>query len=275
MPGFVDIHTHGLGKFDTRTSDPEMILEFSSLQHENGTEMLLPTLYPAPIKTMRARMKAISEAMRQDKAIIGMNLEGPFLNPLRAGALDRNSFLKPTLSDLKKILDGFEGEVRVITIAPELPGALRLIEYCAENNIRVSMGHSDATFKKALDGKKAGASGITHLFNAMRGIHHREPGLAGLGLLDPDLFIEIIPDGVHISPEVVGMIFRLKNPDRIILVSDSVKGPVGKPVRKKGILMGGGSPISRCKGVLENIGIDRALINKAGRLNPLAYLGLN
>lgn len=274
MKGFVDLHAHGLGPFDTRTSDSEIILKFARLQHENGTAMLLPTLYPAPIKTMRAQMKAVKEAMRADKTILGLNLEGPFLNPLRAGALDKSPFLKPSLNALKKLLDGFESEVKIITIAPELPGALRLIEYFAEKGIRVNMGHSDATFKEASEGKKAGATGITHLFNAMRGFHHREPGLAGLGLLDPDLFIEVIPDGVHLDPEVLGMIFKLKSPDRIILVSDSVKGRIGKPVRKKGILIGGGSPIAHSEAVLNRIGISPALIKKTGRENPLSYLRL-
>jgi len=274
MRGFIDLHTHGLGPFDTRINNPELILKMVALHREHGTSLILPTIYPADIKTMRENMEAIRAAMKQDASIKGINLEGPFLNPARCGALDKDALLKPSLSILKALLRGFEDEVKIITIAPELPGALKIIEYCAGLGIRVNMGHSDATFQEAYNGKKAGATGITHFFNAMRPIHHREPGIAGFGLLDEDIYVEVIADGIHVSPEMLKLVFKMKRPDRILLVSDSVKGKMGKPVFKRGVLQGGGFPLSGCESILKGIGISEALIRKAGRENQMKFLSL-
>jgi N-acetylglucosamine-6-phosphate deacetylase len=221
-------------------------------------------------------MKAVGAAMGSpgpgsSGLIGGINLEGPFVNPLKRGALG-TEFEKPSVQALKKLLDGFEEQVKIITIAPELPGALKLIEYCAERGIRVNMGHSDATYAQASEGKRAGAVGITHLFNAMSGFHHRAPGLAGFGLMDRDIYVEVIADGAHLSPETLKLIFRIKDPERIILVSDAVKGGYGGPVRKKGVLQGGGKAISECAPFLEKLGVSRKVISLAGRENPLRYL---
>ncbi len=271
--GHIDLHTHGLARYDTRTDNPEIILKLARLHQEKGASLIFPTIYPADICTMRRHMRAVAQAMTLTNVIGGVNLEGPFLNPARAGALDKGHFLKPSASTLNKLLEGFEDAVRIITMAPELPGALKLIEKCAARGIRVNMGHSDATCEQALDGKKAGARGITHLFNAMRPFHHREPGLAGFGLLDEDIYAEVIADGVHLAPEALKLIFRMKRPDRILLVSDSVKGGMGRPVLKKGRLMGGGKTIEECRPVLEGLGMEDRFIKLAGRENQLKYLG--
>jgi N-acetylglucosamine-6-phosphate deacetylase len=108
------------------------------------------------------------------------------------------------------VIDGYEDIIKIITIAPEIPGALKVIAQCSELGMKVNMGHSDATYQQAVEGKKAGATGVTHLFNAMRPFHHREPGLAGLGLIDEDLYIEVIADGVHLHPKTLELIFSRK-----------------------------------------------------------------
>ncbi|MEW6676153.1 MAG: hypothetical protein AB1348_09185, partial [Nitrospirota bacterium] len=197
---------------------------------------------------------------RHSSLILGVHLEGPFLNPLRCGALNKNSFIKPTISSLKKLIAGYEDIIKIITIAPELPGALKIIEKCIELGIKVNMGHSDATYKQALDSKKAGATGITHIFNAMRPFHHREPGLTGLGLLDKDLYIEVIADGIHLHPKTLELIFATKRLDRIILISDSIKGAM--------------VTISDSVEILKKIGIPDAEITEAGVDNPRRYLAL-
>lgn len=270
---FIDLHTHGLGPYGTASCDPEGVMKMAALHASRGTGLILPTVCPSDMKQMRAEMKAVGEAMRHCPLIGGINLEGPFLNPRKAGALDKKTFLKPTLSSLRRLTDGFEGLIKIITVAPELPGALRLIERCAAIGIRVNMGHSEATFKEAMDGKRAGATGITHLFNAMSPFHHREPGLAGFGLLDEDIYVEIIPDGAHLSPETLRLVFRMKKPDRIILVSDSVWGAhTGGPALKKSRLTGGGKTIAECSELLRAIGVGARLVEKAGRGNPLEYM---
>lgn len=282
---FIDLHTHGINRYHTKTIHPEEILKIAELHGRAGTSAILPAVYPAPIDVMRKNIEAVKKAMavqgglsgirHQASCILGVHVEGPFLNPIRSGALDKRSFLKPTLSALKKLIDGYEDIIKIITIAPEIPDALKIIERCAEIGIKVNMGHSDATYKHAFEGKKAGAAGITHLFNAMRPLHHREPGLAGLGLLDQDLYIEIIADGAHLHMKTLELIFQCKRLDKIILVSDSVKGSRGKPVySSKGALAGSGITISDAVRFLKKIGIPEAEAVEAAADNPARYLSL-
>ena len=296
--GFIDLHTHGLKTCDTKTTDPRDILKIAELQAKAGVAAILPTIYAAPIDRMRENMEAVRRAMdiQQRKAcsrdsasgksmarhhgtsvILGLHLEGPFLNPVRCGALDKYSFVHPTVDFLEKLIDGYEEIVKIITLAPEMPGALAIIKRCCDRGIKVNMGHSDATYKEAERGKRAGATGITHLFNAMRPFHHRDPGLTGFGLMDEDIYVEVIADGVHLHTDVLKFLFRIKRHDRIILVSDSVKGTAkeGSPLSKRrGLLAGSGMTLSDSAGVLEKIGMRNDAIINAGVRNPEHYLKL-
>jgi N-acetylglucosamine-6-phosphate deacetylase len=295
--GFIDLHTHGLKNYDTKTADPRDILKIAELQAKAGVAAILPTIYAAPIGLMRENMEAVRKAMeiQQGKVcnrgfssgkpmachhrvsvILGLHLEGPFLNPVRCGALDKDSFIQPTMGSLEKLIDGYEEIVKIITLAPEMPGALAVTKKCRDKGIKVHMGHSDATYKEAERGKRAGATGITHLFNAMRPFHHREPGLTGFGLMDEGIFVEVIADGVHLHTDLLKLLFRIKRHDRIILVSDSVKGTFkgGSPLSKgRSVLAGSCMTLSDSAGVLEKIGIPGDAIRKAGVLNPERYLG--
>lgn len=295
IKGYIDLHTHGIGNYDTRTSKPENILKIAEIHGKNGVSAIVPTIYSDSIDRMRENMEAVRKAMEiqgekeisqktenrdyktkisRPSKIIGLHLEGPFLNPLRCGALNRDSFLRPAISALKKLIDGYEEIIKIITVAPELPGALKVIEICREMGFKVNMGHSDANYKEAFEGKRAGATGITHLFNAMRPFHHREPGIVGLALTDKDLYIEIIADGIHVSAEVLKLIFNIKRPDRIIVVSDSIKGADNKrkPLYKKGRLIGSRMLITGAINILRQIGISEHLIQKAVKKNPQSYL---
>ena len=308
--GFIDLHTHGINKYDTKTGNPEHILKIAELHGMAGTGAILPTIYPASIDEMRKNIEAVRLAMKAQQSavsnnqspphpplakggrrggnlsalithptatILGVNLEGPFLNPLLCGALDKKSFIKPAISSFKKLIYGYEDIIKVITIASEIKGALKVIEKCYGLGIKVNMGHSNATYKQALDGKKAGATGITHIFNAMRQFHHREPGLAGLGLIDEDLYIEVIADGVHLHTKTIELIFNRKRLDRIILVSDSIKGPKtrkGAVYNKKKILCGSSMTISDSVKILKDIGIPDAEIIESAKDNPARYIGL-
>lgn len=285
LTGVIDIHTHGIGSYDTRTETPEHIIRMASLYASAGTSAILPAIYPGPIDKMRKNLSAVREAMNQQDAtirgaarIFGAYLEGPFLNPEQCGALDKKAFIKPAVSSLKKLLRGYEDIIKIITIAPEVPGALKIIENCSELGIKVNMGHSDATYKQAVEGKNAGASGITHLFNAMRPFHHREPGLAGLGLLDEELYVEVIADGVHLHPKTLELIFSRKRLDRIILVSDSVRGRKtgkGAVYNKQGVLAGSATPLGGVVGILKSVGVPDAEIIAASTDNPARYIGLD
>ncbi len=284
--GFIDIHTHGIGRYDTRTKRPEDILNMAKLHAKAGTAAILPTIYSGTIQQMRTNMKAVRKAMeeqtknsslvpRPSSLILGVHLEGPFLNPIKCGAQDKDSFIKPTISNLKKLIDGYEDIVKIITIAPELPGAFKVIENCVSLGIKINMGHSDATYKQALDGKKAGARGISHIFNAMRPFHHRESGLIGLGLLDEDIYIEVIADNIHISKIILKLIFKIKRLDRIILISDSVKGTKNRKgliYSKPGVLAGSSITLADVVKNIKNIGIPEGIAIETAVDNPKRYL---
>ncbi|HSB33857.1 MAG TPA: amidohydrolase family protein [Nitrospirota bacterium] len=279
-PYLVDIHVHGADKYDTRTRRQDDILQVAGIHGRRGTSALLPTVYPGDIGLMRENMAAIRRAMtaqRDEAEILGIHLEGPFLNPARSGSLDGKSFSDPAVETFTRLVEDFEDIIRIITIAPELPGALRLIELSREKGFLVHMGHSDASFEQAEEGKHAGATGITHLFNAMRGFHHREPGLAGFGIMDEDIYVEIIADLAHLHPQSLKMIFDMKSLDKIILVSDSVMGPGwgSGPIRGAGgALQGSGITLADAVKNLIALGVPQERALRFASVNPMKYLGI-
>jgi N-acetylglucosamine-6-phosphate deacetylase len=289
----LDLHTHGLDGYDTRTTNPDDILKMAELHGSQGVTDIVPTVYPGPIETMRQHMKAVKGGMGTQRTaltnsrfkiqdsqfarIAGIHLEGPFLNPIRAGALDKASFQKPSEKTWNRLIEGFEDIVRIVTIAPELEGAPKLIETISNSGIKVNMGHSDATYKEAEEGFRAGAAGITHLFNAMRGMHHRGPGIAGFGLINPDIYVEVIADPFHLDDRTMELIFKVKKPDKIIIISDSVKET---PINVKnhaiqnhsGTLQGGSLTITESAKRLIGLGFDEARIIDCISANPWSYL---
>ena len=274
-PKTIDIHTHGIGQYDTRSGKATDIIKMAGLHGKAGVTAIVPTVYSAGIDKMRSDLDAIAKAMAQkpekgDARILGAHLEGPFLNPSRAGAQDKKSFLTPTLNRFKELVSGYEKIIKIITIAPELKGALKVIEQAASMGIIVSMGHSEATYAEATRGKDAGASLVTHLFNAMPPMHHREPGLAGFALTDKDIYVELICDGIHVSREILELVFRSKPKERIIAISDSIKGPQ----QKGGILQGGSAPLTSAWPILEEAALSSQTIALALRLNAERLLWL-
>jgi N-acetylglucosamine-6-phosphate deacetylase len=289
----IDIHTHGLGGFDTKTRNVDDILAIAGIQGFHGVTEIIPTLYSSPIPEMRSQMETVRKAMEFQKKgvhsagrgedggpaqILGVHLEGPFLNPVKCGALDAPSFSEPGEHALMELLEGFEDVVKIITVAPEINGAINLIRKVSGMGIIVSMGHSDATYAEAENGFRAGARGITHIFNAMRSIHHREPGIAGFGLLNQDIYIEMIADPYHLHAKTIELIFRMKNPDRILLVSDAVKeteaGGCGMSgvTDSAGMLLGGGMTITESSRRLMQLGYDEGDILGYITKNPQRYL---
>lgn len=277
----IDVHVHGAATFDTRTRRQDDILQIANIHGERGTAAMLPTIYPGSIESMRDNMAAVQRAMavqREGALILGVHLEGPFLNPERAGSLDGQCFAEPSVEMLTRLVEDFEDIIKIMTIAPELPGALRVIEVCREMGFLVHMGHSDASFEQAEEGKSAGATGITHVFNAMRGFHHREPGLAGFGLMDEDVYVEVIADMAHLHPQSLKMLFDMKSPDKIVLISDSVKGPGwgNGPIRGAGgILLGSGISLKDAVKNLISLGVPSERALQFASDNPMKYLGIS
>ncbi|HMK56597.1 MAG TPA: hypothetical protein VK448_08185 [Dissulfurispiraceae bacterium] len=299
----IDVHTHGIGGYDTRTTDVEHILKIAEIHGSFGVTEIMPTIYPATIKVMRDSLALVKQAMniqsshpllrqefrtekygdaenRRPAQIIGAHVEGPFLNPLRCGSLNAMTFIDPTEYNLSQLIEGFEGIIKIITLSPELDGSLQLIRTISDHGIIASMGHSDATFSEAEAGHKAGAKGVTHLFNAMRPFHHREPGLAGYGLLNPDMYVEVIADSYHLHAATIDLVLRAKNPEKIILVSDSIKEtkipatPVSTTeglADRHGRLLGGSMTITEAADELAKLH-DREIIINCISANPARYL---
>ena len=288
----IDLHTHGIVGLDTRIADPSAMLKVADYHGRAGVAAILLSIYPGPMEAMRAQMSAVKEAMewqgpfsdwegsrpRQGgpASILGVHLEGPFLNPARRGALDASSFLEPREETLRRLIEGFGPVIRTMTIAPELPGAERLIREIVKREITVNMGHSDATYAEAEAGFRAGARGITHLFNAMRPFHQREPGIAGFGLVNRDVYVEIIGDLRHLSMETMEIILRLKGPEKMLLVSDSVRetGLPPCPKEREGgeALLGGSMTLRAAAQGLIQRGFDEEIITRAITVNPREYL---
>ncbi|MBF0558871.1 MAG: hypothetical protein HQL08_08835 [Nitrospirae bacterium] len=285
----IDVHTHGAAGLDTRSSDPYQVLSIADIHGSLGVSAILPAIYPAAIKVMRQNMAAVKEAMeiqqksgshggdRHSSRIEGVHLEGPFLNPSRCGALKAEDFLGPAEYHLQELIEGFEDIVRIVTIAPELEGAERLIRKIADMGIVPSMGHSEATYNEAERGFNAGARGITHIFNAMRSFHHREPGIAGFGLLNPAVYVEVIADPWHLHQATIDLIFKVKDPAKIIIVSDSVRESKMSD-RTKGVTDSGGTLMGGSLGVTDAVsrlverGLDRDIAMNCITVNPARYL---
>jgi N-acetylglucosamine-6-phosphate deacetylase len=281
----IDIHTHGIGGYDTRSADVTHILKIAEIQGSCGVLEIVLTIYPAVISVMRENMEMIKKAMEIQNAaitsgqakILGVHLEGPFLNPAKCGSLNATTFIGPSEKPFRELIEGFENMVKIITVAPELEGAFGLIKKISAQGIIVSMGHSDATYEEAEKGFHAGAKGITHLFNAMQGFHHREPGIAGFGLLHKDIYIEIIADPYHLHHATLELILRIKNPQRIIIVSDMVRESKTSPEWKAvtdsyGKLTGGGMTVPESARRLIAMGHNEEIIMGCITENPHRYL---
>jgi N-acetylglucosamine-6-phosphate deacetylase len=223
-PGFVDVHVHGWGGHDAM-GDTDALAGMARALARRGVTSFLPTAASAPLETLTAftaRVRDWRPVARADGAEpLGANLEGPFLSEARKGAHDPRFLREPTsvtADELAALVDG----IRLITIAPERPGALELIADLRARGIRVSMGHSASTLEEAQAGYAAGGSTTTHLFNAMVGLLHHGPGLAAAALLDDEVFVELIADGHHVHPALWPIIRRVKPRDRLLLVSDAL-----------------------------------------------------
>ena len=223
-PGFVDLHVHGWGGHDAM-GDRAALDGMARALLRRGVTSFLPTAVTAPLPELAAftdRVRSwLPDAPADGAEPLGFNLEGPFLSAARHGAHDPDHLQVPAEVPhwtLEPLIDG----LRLITIAPELPGAIDLIRWLHERGVAISIGHSAATLDEARAGYAAGARSTTHLFNAMSGVDHRSPGVAVAALLDDAVYVELIADGIHVHRALWPLITRMKPADRPLLVSDAV-----------------------------------------------------
>jgi N-acetylglucosamine-6-phosphate deacetylase len=224
-PGFVDLHVHelaGCGAIDARRPD---IAGLAAALAARGTTSFLATTVAAPVGDLLDVVAHVAELKQAPGSArcLGVHLEGPWLSPARAGAQPPAGIAPPSADDLGRLLHA--GPVRLVTLAPELPGADRLIELALARGVVVALGHSDADYATAAAAVRAGARHVTHCFNAMRPLHHREPGLAGAALDLPGVSVELIADGAHLHPATARLIHRAVGAERACLVSDAVDRP--------------------------------------------------
>lgn len=225
-PGFVDLHVHGGGGFSLATTDPAEVEGYSAWAPRHGVTSFLAGIVGASPGDVRRLIGAALAAETPGAELLGLNLEGPFVNPGRRGALPEGWTAAPKRGLLEEMLAAAGGRLRLMTVAPELEGALDLIQLAADSGVRVSIGHSDAGYEEALAGFRAGASHVTHLFNGMRSFHHRETGIPGAAFDSAGVTVEVIADGVHLHPALVRMLFASFGAGRIALVTDAV-APAG------------------------------------------------
>ncbi|RZU43553.1 N-acetylglucosamine-6-phosphate deacetylase [Edaphobacter modestus] len=228
---FLDIHTHGGAGHDVMEGTPEALCNVSRFMASHGVGHFLPTTVTAAIDKTLASLEGIAQAIDRASTSawdpdlarpIGIHLEGPFISHAKRGVHPPAHILPPDIGLFDRFQQAAAGHIRLITIAPEIPGAIDLIRHCAEQGVRVSIGHTNATSAEARAGIHAGARSATHTYNAMRALDHREPGVLGVVLDDDNLYAELICDGIHVAPELVRLWLKAKGPDRAILVTDSM-----------------------------------------------------
>ena len=226
-PAFFDIHVHGAISYDFMAAGPREMELAGAFLASRGVAHFLATTITAPIESTLRTLERLASAIESNAAPnmatpVGIHLEGPFISCARRGVHPQSSLLPPDIPTFDRLQHAALGHIRLVTIAPELPGAGELIAHAIASGVRVSLGHSDANAQETLAGITAGASSATHCFNAMRPLGHREPGIAGTVLDQRDLFAELICDGVHVAPAMVRLWLKMKGPDRAILVTDGM-----------------------------------------------------
>jgi N-acetylglucosamine-6-phosphate deacetylase len=217
-PGFVDLQVNGFAGVDFLASDGDGYRRAGSAILETGVTSFLPTFVTAPESDLRAALEALPTDAGGAR-ILGAHLEGPFISPLRLGVHPEPHRRDPDLPLLERLLAA--GPVRLVTLAPELPGANALVEHLVGRGIAVSCGHSNATAAEADAAFGLGAGSVTHLFNAMRPFHHRDPGLAGAALARDDVVVQLVLDFVHIAREAASIAWRAAS-GRLALVTDAI-----------------------------------------------------
>ncbi len=220
VPGFVDLQVNGFAGIDFLTADTDGYRHASDALLETGVTAFLPTFITAPEPQLLAALREVPAAA-DGARVLGVHLEGPFLSALRLGIHPAAARSNPDLELLDRLLDA--GPVRLVTLAPELPGASQVIERLVRREIAVSAGHSDASAEQANAAFDLGVRSVTHLFNAMRPFHHRDPGIAGAALARPDVVVQLILDWVHVAPVTAAMVWQAAQ-GRVALVTDAVAG---------------------------------------------------
>ncbi|MGA3136857.1 MAG: N-acetylglucosamine-6-phosphate deacetylase [Terracidiphilus sp.] len=269
-PAFLDVHIHGAAGHDVMEATPQALSAIGRFLASRGTGSFLATTVTAPLDATLHALSGLAKLLERppiegQARAIGIHLEGPFLSHTKRGVQPAEHLLAPNLTIFDRLFDAAEGHVRLMTLAPELPGAAELAAHATARGVRVSLGHSNATAAETRAAIAAGAVSATHTFNAMRPLAAREPGILGTVLTTDSLFAELICDGIHVAPEMVKLWWRAKGPERAILVTDamSATGMTDGEYQLGGLAVQVANGKATAGGVLAGsvLTLDRALAN--------------
>ena len=224
MPGLIDIHTHGAYGHDMMGSGYDKLSSMSMFYASKGVTSFLGTTMTSPVVKVTEAIENMRLAIKEGlpgARMIGIHLEGPFINRKFKGAHPEEYIIHPSIELLERFIEKSEGNIRMVTLAPEMEGTGAIIEYFKKRNLVFSAGHSGLNYSEALKAFNSGVTHITHLFNGMSGLHHREPGLVGAALDNDDISVELIADGIHVHPSVIRMAVRIKTSRSAVLITDS------------------------------------------------------
>ena len=291
LPGLVDIHSHGAAGEDFSDGNPEGLKKILQYEKRCGITSYCPTSMTFPKERLRQIFASIKGAQTEDGAtVVGINMEGPFLDPAKKGAHVEKWIAAPDVAFVRELNQDADGLVRLVTLAPNMDGAEEFIKEMHEE-VCISLGHTAADYDCASRAMKLGAHHVTHLYNAMQPFGHRAPGLIGAAMDDPECMVELICDGYHIHPSAIRAAFRLFGPERVILISDSMRatgmenGTYGlggqevtvkdrKAVLKDGTLAGSATNLygCMCKAIEFGIPLEQAIM--AATANPARSIGI-
>ena len=291
LPGLVDIHSHGAAGEDFSDGNPEGLKKILQYEKRCGITSYCPTSMTFPKERLRQIFASIKGAQTEDGAtVVGINMEGPFLDPAKKGAHVEKWIAAPDVAFVRELNQDADGLVRLVTLAPNMDGAEEFIKEMHEE-VCISLGHTAADYDCASRAMKLGAHHVTHLYNAMQPFGHRAPGLIGAAMDDPECMVELICDGYHIHPSAIRAAFRLFGPERVILISDSMRATgmengtyeLGgqevtvqdrKAVLKDGTLAGSATNLygCMCKAVEFGIPLEQAIM--AATANPARSIGI-
>lgn len=223
LPGLIDTHIHGANGHDTMDSNYNSLNEISKYLGSIGVTGFLATTVTAPWDKINSAVNNIHESMKtgvDGAEILGTYIEGPFITEKFKGAHPSEHIKEIDLEKMKTLIDSYPNCIKTVTVAPDKEGAIELIKLLKSKNINSSIGHTNASYDEAIAAINAGANIAVHVFNGMRGLHHREPGTAGAVLLDDRVCCELIADMIHVHPAVMKLLIKTKGPDNISLITD-------------------------------------------------------
>ena len=223
LPGLIDVHTHGCDGVDVMDGGYETINRMSRFMAKNGVTSFLPTSMTMGYEDIKSAFLSVKEAYEKgcDGAnVMGINMEGPYINPKKAGAQDPKFVKSASIEEFCELQEVSGGLIKLVTVAPEMPGNMEFIRQASALGVHVSCGHSEADYDKIIEAKENGADHMTHLYNAMTPLTHRDPNAVGAALTSDELFCEVICDGIHLHRAAVLTAYKMKGADRMLFISD-------------------------------------------------------